>query len=99
MARKKTLREQIEEQYGEFADSVVALGVSELDSMLLRYTKYREEVKESKLHDEQLQKTAELKKELEAPYRDALKAIDLKSRYLLLLIGEKGGDTSGSLKK
>lgn len=99
MAKKKTLREEVEDKYGEFANSVAGLGVGELDSLLLRYAKYREEVKESKKEDEQLIKTAELKKELEAPYKDSLKAIDLKSRYLLILIGEKGGDTSGSVNK
>lgn len=96
MARKKTLREQVEEQFGEWTDGVVGLSVSDLDSMLLRYAKYREDVKETRKNDEKLNQTIELKKELEAPYKDSLKAIELKSRYLLLLIGEKGGDTSGT---
>ena len=98
MAKSKTLREQVEEKYGEWVDTVVGLNVEKLDSLLLSYTKHREEVRDSKAKDEKLLQTLELKKELEAPYKDSLKAIDLKTRYLLMLIGEKGGNTSGTPK-
>jgi hypothetical protein len=43
--------------------------------------------------DEELEKTAALLKELKAPYNETKKAIKLKMRYIVQLIGEKGGQT------
>jgi hypothetical protein len=97
MGKKKTVRQQVEEQFQEWTDSVQGLSVSDLDSMILRYAKYREEIKDAKEKDETLQKTKELIKELSAPYRESLKANELKTKYLITLLGEKGGETSGKV--
>lgn len=98
MAKGKTLREKVESQFGDWTSTVQGLSIQELDAQILRYTKYREEIKESKTKDEQLLKTQELLKELSAPYKDAVKATELKTQYLIMLLGEKGGDTSGTAK-
>lgn len=96
---KKSFKEQVQEMYGEWTDGLNTLSVEELDKMILRYAKHREEVKEDRKNNERLNELAELKKELEAPYRDSLKAIDIKTRYLLTLLAEKGGDATGSIKQ
>jgi hypothetical protein len=95
MAKKKSLKEQVEEQFQDWANSVQGLSVSELDSMILRYAKYREEIKDFRESDEQLQKAKEMVKELSAPHRENLKGNEIKTKYLISLLGEKGGNTSG----
>lgn len=95
MSKRKTVREQVEEQFGDWAGTVQGLSVAELDSMILRYAKYREEIKDFREKDEQLQKAKEMVKELSAPHRDNLKGNEMKTKYLITLLGEKGGNTSG----
>ena len=93
---KKDPKKEVEKNYPEFVDVVAGLNIQELEKRILMYTKERENVLDSKEKDETLIKTAALKKELEAPYRDSIKAISLKTKYLFQLLSEKGGDTNGS---
>ncbi len=89
---KKSVQETVQKKYPDFVEVVDGLGVPELEARLLTYAKEREKVEEAKEADEELAKTAELLKELKGPYSDATKAINLKSRYLISLIKEKGGN-------
>jgi hypothetical protein len=95
---KKSLRETVESEHQEWVSTVQGLSIEELDNMILRYAKYREEIKESREKDEQLNQAKELVKELGAPYRENLKINEQKTKYLIMLLGEKGGNTSGSIK-
>jgi hypothetical protein len=96
--KKKNLRQVVEEQHSDWASTVQGLSIEELDNMILRYAKYREEIKEFREKDEELNKAKELVKELNAPYRENLKINEMKTKYLIMLLGEKGGNTSGSIK-
>lgn len=96
--KKKTNREVVEEQHADWASTVQGLSVSELETMLLRFAKYRQEIKDFKEADEQLKEAKELVKHLSAPHNENLKGNEQKTKYLIMLIGEKGGNTSGSLK-
>lgn len=95
---KKSLREKVESEHSDWVSTVQGLSVDELDKMILRYAKYREEIKEFREKDEELNKAKELVKELNAPHSENLKFNEQKTKYLILLLGEKGGNTSGSLK-
>jgi trehalose/maltose hydrolase-like predicted phosphorylase len=97
MAKKKSLRETVEEQHQDWVSTVQSLSVEELDKMILRYAKYREEIKEAREKDEELNRAKEIVKELGAPYRENLKINEQKTKYLIMLLGEKGGNTSGSV--
>ena len=95
---KKSLRETVEGEHQDWVSTVQGLSIDELDKMILRYAKYREEIKEFREKDEQLNQAKELVKELSAPHRENLKINEQKTKYLIMLLGEKGGNTSGSIK-
>lgn len=83
------MKKKVEKNYPEFVDAISGLSLGELKEKLLRYTFESEKVQRAKEADEKLQEAAELKSELEAPYKSALDAIKLKSRYIMELIGEE----------
>jgi len=92
MARKKkTLQEKIQEEMPEFAGEVSGLSVDQLNARLANLAKDGEKNEEAKEDDEDLENAQAEAKELGAPYRDAKKAIRLRSRYIIFLIKEKGG--------
>lgn len=93
---KKSVKEKVEKEYPDFAEAVLGLAVGDLEQRLLNYAKERENVTDAKEADEQLEQVISAKKELEGPYKDAQKAINLKSRYILALIREKGGNAEGN---
>ena len=88
---KKDVKMEVQKKYPDFAEAVEGLGVSDLEQRLLTYAKERENIAEAKDNDDKLQQTLGLKAELEGPYKDAAKAVNLKSKYLIALIKEKGG--------
>lgn len=92
MARPgKTVQEKVQAEYPEFVDSVMGLAVDALEKRLSDYAKHRDEVEESKKADGDLEQAKAVVSEMSAPYNDALKAINLKSKYIVALIKEKGG--------
>jgi hypothetical protein len=93
---KKDIKQDVQKKYPDFVEAVDGLSVSDLENRLLNYAKERENVRAAKEADEQLQRVLEAKTELEGPYKDSTKAIELKSRYIIALIKEKGGDGEGS---
>jgi hypothetical protein len=90
----KSTKQQVQKDYPDFADAVAGLSVADLEARLLSYAKEVEKLSEAKKEKigARLEDLAAQKKELEGPFKDAAKAIRLKSRYLLMLISEKGGD-------
>jgi len=92
MRQKKTVSERVQKELPEFADTVAGLSVDELHGRLAELAKASEAVEEQKEQDEALETAKETQKELMSPYRDAKKAIRLKSRYIISLIKEKGGE-------
>lgn len=88
---KKSLQEKIQEEMPEFAGEVAGLSVADLNNRLAEQAKAAEWNEQSKEDDEELEEAQAHASELGAPYRDAKKAIRLRSRYLIALIKEKGG--------
>lgn len=89
---KKSVQEIVQKEYKDFAGDVDRLSVAELETRLNMYAKRAEEVEDAREADEELERTSDLLNELRAPYKDAKKEIRLKSRYLISLIKEKGGN-------
>lgn len=85
------LQEKIQKANPEFAEEVGALSVEQLDHRLAQLAKDLEATEDAKDADSDLAEAQEKATELAAPYRDAKKALRLKSRYVIALIKEKGG--------
>ena len=88
---KKSPQQKFEEENAEFVGEVVGLTVGELNSRLAELAKATEWNQQSKEDDEDLEEKKKAASEAAAPYRDAAKALRLKSKYLIKLIKEKGG--------
>lgn len=92
MARqKKTFTQKVQEEMPEFANEVAGLAVSDLNGRLAVLAKANEENEQLKENDEDLIAAKNEASELAAPFRDAKKALRLKTRYVVALIKEKGG--------
>ena len=89
---KESIRKTIHKEYPGFSEGVDGLSVNDLEKRLSTYAKEAEKVEDQKESDQELEQTRATLSELTAPYRDAKKAIRLKSKYIIGLIREKGGD-------
>jgi len=90
MARtKKSVQEKIREENPEFVEACKSLTLAELDNRLAGLAKDAESVDEARESDEKLANAKEEASSLGAPYRDAKKAIKLKTKYILELIKER----------
>lgn len=88
---KKAIEQIIKENHPEFMEEVVGLSIEHLNNRLAQLAKDAEATEEAKEADEELKEAREKASGLAAPYRDAKKAIGLKSKYLVKLVKEKGG--------
>lgn len=91
MARsKKSVRETVEKNYPEFAEELNGATTDQLNSRLATLAKGLEESEQAKEVDDELEKARLLASELSAPYRDVKKAVQLKSKYVIGLLRDKG---------
>lgn len=82
---------KVQKKFPEFVKEVDGLSVEELSARMSRYAQGLADNAEAKENDAELAEVAERHSFLKAPYEDAKKAIQLKSRYIRNLIKEKGG--------
>ena len=85
-------KQSFESEHPEFVAEVNALSVAELDARLAGLSKANEENADARDNDEDLQEARESARQCAAPYNDLKKVIKLKSRYIIKLIKEKGGE-------
>jgi hypothetical protein len=91
-ARKpRTLLEKIETEFPEFQSEVVGLAIPQLDKRISDMQKDLQDSEEHKSANEALENARKEVAELAGPYTDVKKAIGLKTKYLVSLIREKGG--------
>lgn len=88
---KKDIRTQVKEEFPEFFDSMQSAQSDELNLTLAMLAKGREETQDAKEADEALEQAQITARELAAPYRDAQKAIRLKSKFIVTVLKERGG--------
>lgn len=95
MAKQKkepvTFEGKVQKEFPEFTQEVAGLDVQALKNRIATYARELSESEECKENDEALQTAKAELKELGAPYREVKKAVATKTRYLLVLIKEKGG--------
>lgn len=89
---KKDIRTIIQKQFPEFIDAVDGLSTDEIEKRISGYAKESQNVDDAKDADEGLADAKAQVAELSAPYKDAKKAINLKIRYLIQLLKDKGGN-------
>lgn len=90
MGNKKDVRAVVEGEFKEFVEEVQALNSVDLNNRLAQMAKHAEEVINTKENDERLNEVREELKQLNAPYRDSLKALKLKNKYIILLLKDRG---------
>jgi len=92
---EKRLREEnellkLEKTLGsEFVVEIRSLNSNELNQKLFQLAKYEQEIISAKNQDDKLLDAKELVKELNAPYRESLKANRQKARLVGLIISER----------
>ncbi len=90
-SKKLSVSEKVRQEHPEFVTEVVALSVEELNARLATHAKQVAEIEDSKEADEELAQAREVAKTLAAPYAEAKKTIQNKTRFIVELIKEKGG--------
>jgi hypothetical protein len=75
----------------EFKEEVDGLSVDDLEIRISNMQKGLDESREHKKNNEALKKVSAEKSELEGPYKDVENAVKVKTKYIIELIKEKGG--------
>ena len=90
----KELESQVKALPGgdDFMDSVDRLSIPELNARISQMQKDLDESESHKENNEELKRAKEEVKELTAPYRDVRNAIKVKTKYIITLIKDKGGE-------
>jgi hypothetical protein len=88
----KDVRSTVEKKYPEFVNEVAGMPLAELEKRLSTYAKQVERVNTDLEDNQKIASARELLSELLGPYRDTKKALRLKTKYVIELIKERGGD-------
>ena len=88
---KKSLRDIIRDDHEAFFHEVERLSVADLDRRLNGLAKHAEEIDEAKENNPDLKEAREELNKIAGPFRDAKKTNKLKTKYVIQLIKEKGG--------
>lgn len=86
----KDLLSQIKEQLPDFLDEVKELNLTQINARLSKLCQDAEDTRQARDDDDELSRAREKATCLGAPYRETLKAIGLKTRYLVQQLKEKG---------
>lgn len=75
----------------EFKEEVDTLSIATLEARITKMQKDLDESEEHRKNNEALIQVKNEKAELEGPYNDVKKAVQVKTKYIIELIKEKGG--------
>lgn len=78
----------------DFVTEMMAASPAQLDSKMLSLAKHREEIDNTRNADDELKKAKAEVRALGAPYRDQTKMNKKLTRFVALLMAEKGVDLS-----
>lgn len=87
---KKNIRIVVKENHPEFADEVAAANTEQLNERLAELAKGREQINDTKDADEEYKEAKETAATLGAPYKDGIKVVSLKSRYIIAILKDRG---------
>lgn len=86
--KKLSFKEQVEKDMPEFANEVSGLSEEQLNNRLAQLAKDSDAVNEAKKADEGLEVAKAEVTALAAPYKDALSALKVKTKYIIGLLKE-----------
>lgn len=86
---KMSLQDKVRKEMPEFCEEVAALDVTGLNNRLAELAKAAQDVQDAKEGDEELEEAQINARNMSAPYRDAKKALSMKSQYIIALAKEK----------
>lgn len=94
MSRDEALEKKVNKLPGgvEFKEEVDRLSVPQLEARITNMQKQLEESEEHKEANVKLNNAKAEVKELSGPYNDVKKAVKVKTKYIIALIREKGGE-------
>lgn len=87
----KNIEEKIKAAAPDFVAEVVGLSVQDLDARVLALAKEMQSIQDAKEADEEYQAAKDLVSEMAAPYNESKRGAQLRIKYLIQLIKEKGG--------
>ena len=90
----KTLQEKVDAKYPQYSAEVMGLSVPQLDQRIATLQKTLEDAVQfqEEKNGEALKSLAAQLKDLKADLGDVRKAVALKTKYLVSLVKEKGGE-------
>ena len=89
-APKADFRTKFTKEFPEFASEVQAATSENLDNRLAELAKGREAIEVAKDEDEALEEAQETATALAAPYRSAKRTVNLKSKFIISVLKERG---------
>jgi hypothetical protein len=89
--RKLSISEKVRKEHPDFVAEVVGMNADDLNVRLARHSKQIAEIEDTKEADEILAVASEALSEIRAPYAEAKKTINQKTRFIIELLKEKGG--------
>lgn len=96
MADHTKAKLKAQKKFKEFTENADALSVDQLKQKITAYRFHQAETERSLEENESVRELKDTLKTLTGPYSDTLKAIKIKTDYMIALIDEKGGDISGT---
>lgn len=87
---KQNIMEKVQKELPEFASNADSMTAEQINAKLADLAKGVEDVEIAKESDMDLEKAREHASQLAAPYRESLKVIKLKSRYLIKVLQSRG---------
>lgn len=91
MKTKKSLQEKVKAEFPEFYEECQSLNVDALNGRLAQAAKDAQSTEEAKEADEEYQAAKQAASDMGSPYRDAKKAIKLRSKFIIATIKDRGG--------
>lgn len=87
---KKSLEDKVREEFPEFYEECQGLASGDLNNRLAQLSKDLDAVEDAKEADEGLAAAQSEATQLGAPYRDAKKALKLKTKFIIRTLKDQG---------
>jgi len=84
-----SIKKKMQKSDPTFTDSVDGLPAADVKQNILIYSKHLHDTEMALKNDEEVQETAEILKELKAPYTETSKMLKSKIQYLHLILKDK----------
>ncbi len=88
---KKSVVQKVQEEMPEFAAEVNTLSIDQINARLAQCAKDSEAIQKAKEEDEDLKAARDEANSMAAGYTDSQKIVRLRAKYLIHVLGERGG--------